>query len=378
MAGRFAGAVLVLSALTGSTQAPLSAEDWIVARLEAMEYPALGKAARVEGTVILECELAEDGSVVRVNVVGGHLLLAKAAEANLKKWRFRSSASGGELPERLRLTYAFRLEGVCETGAGCGTKFLYDHPGQVKVIGKALPFTPQFSARASGNEDMETSGHHRDGKRGTVERATRKVETDRESARRQPAAALVRPVYCAEGIKAQSGGCQKPTGTLTAEHLSKGGARQRLILTRLGELLDVISPRCEKWLGERFRPYVEGLLGIGMEEPYIAHGVFQERPDVEAVTRRGPGETNIPAHYAATVINAEGAFFRRTRPAGEELRVAGRYRGGTPPAQAHILLRAIAEGLCRVEMDYDDDNGTRRRTDEQLQDYCGDTLWRFR
>ena len=51
-------------------------------------YPELAKQARLSGTVKLEAQIGPSGQVKNVKVLGGHPLLAGAAEEALRKWRY--------------------------------------------------------------------------------------------------------------------------------------------------------------------------------------------------------------------------------------------------------------------------------------------------
>jgi TonB family protein len=55
-------------------------------------YPELAKQARLSGTVKLEATIGASGQVKNVKVLGGHPLLAGAAEDALRKWRYEPGA----------------------------------------------------------------------------------------------------------------------------------------------------------------------------------------------------------------------------------------------------------------------------------------------
>jgi periplasmic protein TonB len=73
-------------------------------------YPAIGRAARVEGVVILEAVIAEDGSVRDVRVLRSIPLLDAAATEAVRQWRFTPTLLNGEpVPVVMTVTVAFRL-----------------------------------------------------------------------------------------------------------------------------------------------------------------------------------------------------------------------------------------------------------------------------
>ena|SRR5690242_20704599 len=52
------------------------------------QYPELAKRMNASGIVRLKVMVSKDGSVTDVTVLGGHPLLAVAAEDAVKKWRY--------------------------------------------------------------------------------------------------------------------------------------------------------------------------------------------------------------------------------------------------------------------------------------------------
>ena len=56
-------------------------------------YPELARHTQISGTVKLEAVVAASGTVKSVKVIGGHPLLAGAAEDALKKWKYEPGTS---------------------------------------------------------------------------------------------------------------------------------------------------------------------------------------------------------------------------------------------------------------------------------------------
>ena len=76
----------------------------------APEYPALARAARREGTVILEAVLDTDGSVREARVLRSVPLLDAAALEAVEQWRFTPTLLNGEpVPVVLTVTVVFSL-----------------------------------------------------------------------------------------------------------------------------------------------------------------------------------------------------------------------------------------------------------------------------
>lgn len=70
------------------------------------DYPPTARAQHIDGTVILDLEIAEDGSIVNVTVVSGNPLLASAAVQAVKQWQYQPDVGG---ISRIRVTLQFTL-----------------------------------------------------------------------------------------------------------------------------------------------------------------------------------------------------------------------------------------------------------------------------
>jgi len=66
-------------------------------------YPDIAKNMHLKGTVQLQLMVRADGSVKGVHVVGGHPMLAAAAEQAVMKWRYQPAAR--ETLETVRITF---------------------------------------------------------------------------------------------------------------------------------------------------------------------------------------------------------------------------------------------------------------------------------
>jgi len=76
----------------------------------APRYPAIAQASRVEGVVILEAVISEDGSVQDVRVLRSKALLDDAAVEAVRQWRFTPTLLGGQpVPVVMTVTVSFNL-----------------------------------------------------------------------------------------------------------------------------------------------------------------------------------------------------------------------------------------------------------------------------
>jgi protein TonB len=76
------------------------------------EYPPLAVRARIQGIVILEATVGEDGNVQEVRLLrSAHPLLDPAAEAALRQWRYSPVVlNDTPVPFILTVTLSFFLE----------------------------------------------------------------------------------------------------------------------------------------------------------------------------------------------------------------------------------------------------------------------------
>jgi protein TonB len=62
----------------------------------APQYPAIARAARVDGTVVLAATIAKSGAIENLHVVSGPPLLTSAAMDAVRTWRYRPYLLNGE------------------------------------------------------------------------------------------------------------------------------------------------------------------------------------------------------------------------------------------------------------------------------------------
>jgi len=83
--------VLCLTLLAGSLRAADQAERKLVQH-EKPEYPAMAAKMSLHGTVKLKTWIASDGTVRRLEYIGGHPLLAESALKAVKGWKFEPAS----------------------------------------------------------------------------------------------------------------------------------------------------------------------------------------------------------------------------------------------------------------------------------------------
>ena len=88
----------------GDIKAPLKIRD------VAPRYPQIARSANVQGIVILEATIGEDGTVRDVKVLRGKPLLDEAAVEAVRQWRFTPPMLNGQaVPAAMTVTVSFTL-----------------------------------------------------------------------------------------------------------------------------------------------------------------------------------------------------------------------------------------------------------------------------
>jgi protein TonB len=83
----------------------------------APEYPAIAKAARIEGTVVIQAVLSKEGAVTQAEAVSGPQLLRGAALAAVTQWKYRPFLlNGAPVPVRTEINVVFTLGQAASAG----------------------------------------------------------------------------------------------------------------------------------------------------------------------------------------------------------------------------------------------------------------------
>ena len=89
---RMALLLAMLGPFSLAQQAPAPESTRKVTNRVAPPYPELARAMNVKGSVRLEVIVAPNGTVKSVKVLGGHPVLAQAAERAVQKWQWERAA----------------------------------------------------------------------------------------------------------------------------------------------------------------------------------------------------------------------------------------------------------------------------------------------
>jgi periplasmic protein TonB len=60
------------------------------------QYPAIARAARIQGTVVLQATIAKDGTIQNPRVINGPPMLQQAAMDAVRSWRYKPYLLNGE------------------------------------------------------------------------------------------------------------------------------------------------------------------------------------------------------------------------------------------------------------------------------------------
>jgi len=93
-------AVMMVSAVAGAQQDSEMIRK-VTSRVVPV-YPELARAMNVKGAVRLEVVVAPNGTARSVKVIGGHPVLAQAAERAVQKWKWERSGHETNEPIELR------------------------------------------------------------------------------------------------------------------------------------------------------------------------------------------------------------------------------------------------------------------------------------
>ena len=75
-------------------------------------YPPLARAARIQGSVVLQAVIGKDGAIQNLRLISGHPMLAPAAIDAVKQWRYKPYFLNGEPVEvDTQITVNFTLAG---------------------------------------------------------------------------------------------------------------------------------------------------------------------------------------------------------------------------------------------------------------------------
>jgi len=86
-------------------------EGMLIRRIQP-SYPPLARQARVQGPVVLEAVISQDGSIEDLRVISGHPMLVTAAVEAVKQWRYRPYLLNGQPVEvQTQVQVNFRLDG---------------------------------------------------------------------------------------------------------------------------------------------------------------------------------------------------------------------------------------------------------------------------
>jgi TonB family protein len=120
----------------------VSNRDIEVISFEELKYPALGLTARIQGLVVVQVRLDDDGKVVDATALSGHEILAPATLTNVKKWRFFPNAQKTAV-----IVYDFTLEDDCYKP----DTFTLKANNLAVITGHSFPVEP--SGQTVNNED---------------------------------------------------------------------------------------------------------------------------------------------------------------------------------------------------------------------------------
>jgi TonB family protein len=116
---------------------PLPTPDLCVLHVETLRYPPLARTANIQGEVKISAMVDETGAVILPALESGHPLLAQAALAHVRTWKFKPPSGGAVTIEMI---YDF----VVQSGAPQEGQTSFDFPNHVRIV--AGPLTVESQA----------------------------------------------------------------------------------------------------------------------------------------------------------------------------------------------------------------------------------------
>jgi len=75
-------------------------------------YPAIAKAARISGTVVLQATISKNGTIENLHVVSGPAMLQQAAMDAVRTWKYKPYLLNGDPVEvETQVNVVFNLGG---------------------------------------------------------------------------------------------------------------------------------------------------------------------------------------------------------------------------------------------------------------------------
>jgi TonB family protein len=104
-----------------------------------LHYPALGRQAQIQGTVMVKLTIAADGTVLAAEALtrdqdsqsNAHPLLREETEKFVKKWTFGCAYCSPNVPYEKTMRFVYRLEG--EGVSYDDTRVVMELPDQVTI-----------------------------------------------------------------------------------------------------------------------------------------------------------------------------------------------------------------------------------------------------
>jgi protein TonB len=93
---RTANQPVVKPAATGPVRLPSSFASGLLIRKTIPVYPAIAKAAGIQGTVVLEATISKGGAITNLRVISGQAMLQQAAMDAVAQWQYRPYLLNGQ------------------------------------------------------------------------------------------------------------------------------------------------------------------------------------------------------------------------------------------------------------------------------------------
>lgn len=119
-------------------------KDIHVVDYEDMYFPALAFMARIQGVVVVQVKLDNQGKVTDSEALSGPAFLTQGSAENARKWKFEPNSEKAAI-----IVYSFRIEGDCHPASNGGftSQMIFFPPNFAKITACASPITATSTSK---------------------------------------------------------------------------------------------------------------------------------------------------------------------------------------------------------------------------------------
>ncbi len=126
--------LIAISTTLNSQKDEPNSDDTQLVSFSDMGYPGLAKVARIQGIVVVEARLDDNGNVVGASAISGNKLLVADCLSNVKRWKFKAKSHNSAV-----IVYEFKLDdGACHDDSHSLFRLRYGNFASVTACARVL------------------------------------------------------------------------------------------------------------------------------------------------------------------------------------------------------------------------------------------------